>query len=65
MEWEEHDLEYQMASLGLDMDYLFMAEREGDDDKDWLEVWMGSLTARWKEALRCTGTWWWRTIRWR
>ena len=26
MEWDEHDLEYQMASLGLDMDDLFMME---------------------------------------
>ena len=38
MEWEEHDLEYHMASLGLEIDDLFMMETECDDDKDWLDV---------------------------
>ena len=43
MEWEEHDLEYQMASLGLEMGDLFMTDNESEEDKDWLDVWMESL----------------------
>ena len=37
MEWEEHDLEYRMASMGLEMDDLFMMEGGGDDETDWLD----------------------------
>ena len=43
IEWEEHDLEYQMASLGLEMDDLFSIGKEGVEKEDWLDVWMGSL----------------------
>jgi hypothetical protein len=43
IEWEEHDLEYQMASMGLAMENLFMMEDRGDDETDCLDVWMGSL----------------------
>jgi hypothetical protein len=45
MEWEEHDLEYRMASLGLEADDLFMMEDGGYDGSDWLDAWMGSLSA--------------------
>ena len=45
MEWEEHDLEYLIAALGLEADDLFMMEKEVDKvEEDWLDVWMGSLT---------------------
>ena len=56
MEWEEHDLEYLIAALGLEADDLFMMEKEVDKvEEDWLDVWMGSLTDcdRSSEVNRC------------
>ena len=32
-----------MASLDLEMDDLFMTEKEGGEENTWLDVWMGSL----------------------
>jgi hypothetical protein len=43
MEWEEHDLENRVASLGLEAEDLFMMEEGGYDESDWLDAWMGSL----------------------
>ena len=39
MEWEEHDLEYKMASLGLEEEDLFNEEEIGEDEQDWLDTW--------------------------
>ena len=41
MEWEEHDLEFRMASLGLEDEDLFKKEWMVEDD--WLDTWIMSL----------------------
>ena len=41
MEWVEHELEFRMASLGLEEDDLFNKEEMLEDD--WLDTWILSL----------------------
>ena len=41
MEREDHDLEFSMASLGLEEEDLF--NKEGMVEDDWLDMWIMSL----------------------
>ena len=44
MKWEEHDLDYLVATLGLEDDDLLMMEEEAVEiENDWLDDWMRSL----------------------
>ena len=45
MEWEEHDLEYNMASLGLEEEDLVNEEEIGEEEQDLLDTWIISLDA--------------------
>jgi hypothetical protein len=51
MEWEEHDLEFVMASMGLEAEDLCRMEEGVGDEEDWLDAWMRAMESEGCESM--------------